>query len=424
MADAREKGMRLQSPLAAALTLSVLTMGCEGDLPMRMVQRDVDSMRSEVAAVSRTGEGTRVFIEERLRKAEDRLEKSERARAALEEKLGKLDSDLKSQSTKVAQERQGFLQSQASLTVKLDELTTGVRLAQGQTEGIGHGITEMNRRVDEFGRQLDQLGRRVNGFDKQVSQAVVASQEATAVAQQAVAASQQIPKQVTTALQQMAQQTNAAIEQVNTTAQLALTEARKTTKGKPIAGPAGSPRAGTQPLSPAVTPIMAVPLVPPAQTTQAPAQGVTAPTPAARMAEVPPPQTPAPQPMTSVQSAGELYRNALNDYAKGHYELAINGFRSHIDLYPDSSLLPNARYWLGESYYSQKNYDQAIKELALLVKQYPDNPKVASAMLKQGFAYLEIGDKSKARTVLDNLLKQFPKSQEARWAKERLSQVK
>ncbi len=405
--------MRLHPPLAAALTLSVLTMGCEGDLPLRMVQRDVDSTRSEVAAVARTGEGTRVFIEERLRK--------------LEEKLGKLDSDLKSQSAKVAQERQerqGFLQSQASLTVKLDELTTGVRLTQGQTEGIGHGITEMNRRVDEFGRQLDQLGQRVNGFDKQVNQSVVASQEATAVAQQAVAASQQTAQQVTAALQQMAQQTNAAIEQVNTTAQLALTEARKPAKGKPITGPAGSPRPGTQPLPPAVAPIMAPPLVPPAPATQAPAQGVTLPSPAARMAETPPPPVPAPQPMTSVQSAGELYRNALNDYAKGHYELAINGFRSHIDLYPDSSLAPNARYWLGESYFSQKNYDQAIKEFALFAKQHPDNPKVASAMLKQGLAYLETGDKSRARTVLDNLLKQFPKSQEARSAKDRLSKVK
>ena len=426
MADAREKGMRLYPPLVAALTLSVLTMGCEGDLPLRMVQRDVDTVRSEVAVVARTDEGSRVFIEERLKKIEGRLEKSERGRAALEERLGKLDADLKSQSAKVAQERQerqGFLQSQASLTVKLDELTTGMRLTQGQTEGIGHSITETNRRVDEFGHQLDQLGRRVNGFDKQVNQSVVASQEAIAVAQQAVAASQQTPKQVTAALQQMAQQTNAAIEQVNTTAQLALTEARKTTKGKPIAGPAGSPRAGTQPLSPAVNPIMAAPLVPPVPATQASAQGVTASSPAARTAESPPPQTPAQQPIASVQSAGELYRNALNDYAQGHYELAINGFRSQIEIYPDSSLAPNARYWLGESYYSQKNYGLAIKEFALLAKQHPDNPKVASAMLKQGYAYLEMGDKARARTVLDNLLKQFPKSQEARLAKERLSKL-
>src|SRR5574337_963856 len=149
--DAREKGMRPYLPLAAALTFSVLTMGCEGDLPLRMVQRDVDSLRSEVAAVARTGEGSRMFIEDRLRKIEDRLEK--------------LDSDLKSQSAKVTQERQerqGFLQSQASLTIKLDELTTEVRLAQGQTEGIGHGITEINRRVDESGRQIEQFGRRLN----------------------------------------------------------------------------------------------------------------------------------------------------------------------------------------------------------------------------------------------------------------------
>ncbi|MCZ7625866.1 MAG: hypothetical protein M5R38_08515 [Candidatus Methylomirabilis sp.] len=34
-------------------------------------------------------------------------------------------------------------------------------------------------------------------------------------------------------------------------------------------------------------------------------------------------------------------------------------------MYPNSSLAPNARYWLGESYYSQKAYDQAIRELCV-----------------------------------------------------------
>lgn len=370
MTDAGAKEVRRYPPLAVALAFSVLTIGCEGDLPLRMVQRDVDSMKSEVAAVARTGEGTRVFIEERLKKIEDRLEKSERVRAALEEKLRKLDADLKSQSAKAAQERQGFLQSQASLTAKLDELTAGVRLAQGQTEEVGHGSTEMSRRVEEFGRQLDQFGRRLNGFDKQVSQAVVASQEATAVAQQTA-------PHVTAALQQMAQQTNAAIEQVNATAQLALTEARKTAKGKPITGSAGSPFAGTPALSPAAAPIMAPPLAPPSAATQATTQGVSS----------PPPQAQADRPVAGVQSADELYNHALYDYTKGNYGSAINGFRSIVELYPDSRRVLNARYWLGETYYSQKNYDQARKEFELLIKQ-------------------------------------FPKSQEAKRAKERLNQVK
>src|SRR5574337_482651 len=380
--DAREKGMRPYLLLAAALTFSVLTMGCEGDLPLRMVQRDVDSMRSEVAAVARTGEGTRMFIEERLRKVEDRLEKSERTRAALEGKLGKLDSDLKSQAAKVAQERQerqGVLQSQAALTVKLDELTTEVRLAQGQTEGIGHGITEINRRVDESGRQIEQFGRRLNGLDKQVNQSVVASQEATTVAQQAVAASQQTAKQVTAALGQMAQQANAAIEQVNTTAQLALTEARKTTKGKPITGSVDLPRAGTQPMPPAVAPIMAPPLVPSAPATQAPTQGAVPPPPAAQKVESPAPPASAARSMASPQSAEELYSHALSDYTKGNYESAINGFRRIVELYPNSRRLPNARYWLGESYYSQKNYDQAITEFELLIKQFPKSQEAKRA---------------------------------------------
>ncbi|VUZ85189.1 Outer membrane protein assembly factor BamD [Candidatus Methylomirabilis lanthanidiphila] len=401
--------MRAYSLMAAALAIGLLTAGCEGDLPLQMLQRDVDSMRGELTTVARTGEGTRQSIEDRLRKLEDRLDKSNRVKAALEDRLGKLESDLKSQSAKVVQERQAFLQSQAALTVKLDELTTSARLAQGQTEGIGHGITEANRRVDEFGRRLDQMGQRLNGSDKQAVQA-------TAAAQAATAASQQTAQQVTAALQQMAQQTNAAIEQVNATAQLALAEARKTGKERPMTGPAGSSRAAPRPLSPVAASITAPTIVPPAQAVPAPVQEAAPPSPA--------PPVPAAKPAVRMESAGELYRNALNDYAKGEYDLAISGFQNHIEMHPTSSLTPNARYWLGESYYGQKNYDQAIKEFALLIKQHPDNPKVASAMLKQGLAYFELGDKSKARTALDNLVKQFPKSQEARRAKERLSRVK
>ncbi|MCZ7625865.1 MAG: hypothetical protein M5R38_08510 [Candidatus Methylomirabilis sp.] len=240
--------------LSAAAALGMLTVGCEGDLPLRMVQQDVDAMRGEVAAVA----GTRQHMEDRLRRIEDRLEKSERTRAVLEEKLGRAEAELKSQSAKTVQERQAFLQSQAALTVKLDELATSVRLSQGQTEGTGHGITEANRRVDELGRRLDQIGQRLAGSDKQTGQAVAAAQEAAAVARQASAASQQTAQQVTAALQQMAQQTNAAIEQINATAQLALTEARKTGKGKPITGP-GSSRAAPRPVAPAVASITTPP---------------------------------------------------------------------------------------------------------------------------------------------------------------------
>ncbi len=108
-----EKVQRVRYTLAVAAALAVLTMGCEGDMPLRIVQRDVDSVKSEVAAVSRTSEGARMFAEERISKLEaelkgrlersenariallGRVEREERSRAGLEEKFGKSEAELK-----------------------------------------------------------------------------------------------------------------------------------------------------------------------------------------------------------------------------------------------------------------------------------------------------------------------------------------
>ena len=90
----------------------------------------------------------------------------------------------------------------------------------------------------------------------------------------------------------------------------------------------------------------------------------------------------------SAATPDELYKNALNDYARGKYDLAIDGFRAYIIQYPNTSLLPNAQYWLGESFYGAKNYGLAIKQFDRFLTEYPDNPKVPGAMLKQGYAYL------------------------------------
>ncbi len=138
-----------------------------------------------------------------------------------------------------------------------------------------------------------------------------------------------------------------------------------------------------------------------------------------------PPQTPPrpiePAPSVSGATAGELYKRALRDYTEGNYELAIKGFETYIARYPNTSLIPNAYYWLGEANYIAKYYASAIKAFDVVFKQYPGSPKVASALLKQGYAYLELGETERARVVLSEVITRFPKSQEAKWAKERLN---
>jgi len=391
-------------PVGMISLLAVLVGGCEGDLPMRMMQRDLDSVRSDVAVVYRTSEGERGYVEERL---------------------GRLEVEMKGRIEKARQEKAeevaGFMRSQTNLNTKLDDLTAEARLTLGKIEEVGHRISELNKRMDALGGQVGQFGRRLDGFEKQLTQAVATAQEAkvlgqtatataqgaTSLAQQATGASQQTAQDVTNALQQMAEQTNAAVQQVNATTQLALTEARKASAAKQFVQPIVQQAPAVQ-----QPPVIAKVPLPPPISLQA-----TAATPQ------PAPASP-PRPAVTAATPAELYKNALNDYTEGNYDLAIEGFRSYITLYPKTSLLPNAHYWLGESFYRRKNHDLAIKQFELFLKEYPNNPKVASAMLKQGYAYLEMGDMSRGRTVLSRLVKRFPKSREARSAKDRLSQVK
>ena len=117
----------------------------------------------------------------------------------------------------------------------------------------------------------------------------------------------------------------------------------------------------------------------------------------------------------------EVYRNALDDYTKGNYDLAIAGFRNYIQNYPRSSLVANAQYWLGESYFSQKNYQQAVTEFDTVIRDFPDSPKVPSAMFKEGDAYLQLGDNQRATQVLCDLItsKKFSRTREAQLAREK-----
>jgi tol-pal system protein YbgF len=109
-------------------------------------------------------------------------------------------------------------------------------------------------------------------------------------------------------------------------------------------------------------------------------------------------------------SPEKVYRDGLSDYTKGNYDLAIQSFKTYLTFFPKTSLVPNAQYWLAES------FDK-------LVKDYPESPKVPSAMLKQGYAYLELGEPAQGQGVLRELVAKFPRSREARLAQDRMERL-
>lgn len=119
-----------------------------------------------------------------------------------------------------------------------------------------------------------------------------------------------------------------------------------------------------------------------------------------------------------------LYQKGLEAFKGGDSHKARNIFTRFIDSYPKHELTANARYWIGETYYSEKNFEQAILEFQEVIKNYPGREKAPSAMMKQAMAFKEIGDTKSASYVYKKLMEEYPASDEARKAAERIKELK
>ncbi len=120
----------------------------------------------------------------------------------------------------------------------------------------------------------------------------------------------------------------------------------------------------------------------------------------------------------------ELYDFAKKLFDDGDRENARIQFENFINKYPDSDNADNARFWIADTYYSEKWFEKAILEYQKVLEEYPDSNKLAAARLKQGYAFAELGEKANARLILKELLKKHPGSNEAKYAQEKLKNLK
>jgi len=128
----------------------------------------------------------------------------------------------------------------------------------------------------------------------------------------------------------------------------------------------------------------------------------------------------APAPGRTAEPA-QLYNAAYEDYLRGNFDLAIQGFRDYASRYPSTDLADNALYWIGECYYSKKSFKEAIDAFTQLLNTYKTSDKAAAALLKKGLAYLELGDRSQAVINLQYVLYEHPGTKEAELARSRLA---
>lgn len=123
-------------------------------------------------------------------------------------------------------------------------------------------------------------------------------------------------------------------------------------------------------------------------------------------------------------SEEQLYAVTMQSYARGDMETALEGFRTFLKRFPKSSKADNARFWMGEIYFSEKWYDKAILEYEDVIKSYPKGNKVAAAYLKQGIAFSKLGENANARIILKELIQKFPDSNEAKAARRKIAETR
>ncbi len=118
------------------------------------------------------------------------------------------------------------------------------------------------------------------------------------------------------------------------------------------------------------------------------------------------------------------YEAALNAFKSHNYANAIKGFKGFLKTYPDSTLAPNAQYWIGYSYYALKDYKTALAQQQKLIAAYPASPKIPDALLNIASNQMELKDRIGAKKTLEEIITKYGASNASSLAAKRLASLK
>ncbi|MBB1488543.1 tol-pal system protein YbgF [Oceanospirillum sediminis] len=128
------------------------------------------------------------------------------------------------------------------------------------------------------------------------------------------------------------------------------------------------------------------------------------------------------QSSSSQVSAKEAYQSAYALVKTKQFDKAIESYRGFITTYQDSTLVPNAYYWLGELYLVKKQLQQAEQVFSTVVNSFPLSRKVPDASYKLGLIYARTGQEDKAKTQMGLVIKTYPDTTAAKLAANYLEQ--
>ena len=106
------------------------------------------------------------------------------------------------------------------------------------------------------------------------------------------------------------------------------------------------------------------------------------------------------------------------------YKEAFEALDKFIITYPNSNLLPKAKYSLGYSQWALKNYNAAIKTYSKIIKLHPDSEIIPDVIYGIANCEIQLTRITKAKKTLRGLISKYPRSEIIEKAKKRLEALK
>lgn len=168
--------------------------------------------------------------------------------------------------------------------------------------------------------------------------------------------------------------------------------------------------------------VPAVEAAPPAGAAAVPAAAAGG-KPAPVIRDLPPSVHGDPGPLSKMADERTAYEAAFAALKAGEYVESARLFERFLADYPNGTYAPNARYWLGESYYVTGNYAMALEQFRQVIEQYPTHDKTPGALLKVGLSLYGLNDLDGAEAALAQVSRQYPGTDAARTAEDRLHAI-
>jgi len=92
------------------------------------------------------------------------------------------------------------------------------------------------------------------------------------------------------------------------------------------------------------------------------------------------------------------------------YALAESAFADFLRKNPKDRLVPEAHYWLGESFYQRQRYQDAADSFLVVVRNYDSTEKAPDAMLRLGQSLAALGQKEMACASLGEVNRKYPRA--------------